>query len=159
MMRLIKIKALSLGLILLCFFPAISLAKEQTNAISDRERLIRLETKLEEGLRAIHHRIDALEKRIDALDKRIDALDKRIDGVDKRIDGLQDLIYVLLSAIFAQTVGIVGFVLWDRRSTLSPVVHKQKELEEQADRIEKALKEMAKADENLAKALKTAGLL
>lgn len=156
---MIKIKALSVGLILFCIYPTLSLAKEQTNTITDRERLIRLETKLEEGLKAVHHRIDALEKRIDALEKRIDGLDKRIDGLDKRIDGLQNLIYVLLSAMFAQTVGIVGFVLWDRRSTLSPVVHKQKELEEQADRIEKALKEMAKADENLAKALKTAGLL
>ena len=139
----------------------------------DRDRLIRLETKVEEGLKAVDQRIDGLDKRIDGLDKRIDGLDKRIDGLDKRIDGLdkridgldkridglQNLMEILIGAIFAQTIGIVGFVLWDRRTALSPAVKKNKEIEEKEERIERALKELAKKDKNVEEAMKIAGLL
>jgi len=43
------------------------------------------------------------------------------------VDGLQGLMYVVIGAIVAQTLAVVGFSLWDRRTTLSPVVNKTKE--------------------------------
>jgi len=141
-------------------------AKEVPYTFEDKERLVRLETKVEEGFKAVNQRIDSLDKRIDALDKRIDSLDKRIDGLDKRIDGLdkridglQGLMYVLLGAIFAQTVGVVGFVLWDRRTALAPAIKKSKELEEKEELLEKALKEYAKQEPRLAEILKSMGLM
>jgi chaperonin cofactor prefoldin len=130
-------------------------AKEVPYTLEDRDRLIRVE----EGLKAVNQRIDGLDKRIDALDKRIDALDKRIDSLDKRIDGLQGLMYVVIGAVIAQTIGIVGFVLWDRRSALAPAIRKNKELEEREDTIEKVLKEYAKQEPRLAEILKSAKLL
>jgi hypothetical protein len=87
----------------------------------DRDRLIRLETRVDEGLR----------------------------GVNQRIDSLENLMYVLISAIFIQTVGVVGFVLWDRRTALAPVVSKNRELEAREERMEQALKEMARHDKRL----------
>ncbi len=123
-------------------------AKEVPYTLEDRDRLIRVE----EGLKAVNQRIDGL-------DKRIDALDKRIDSLDKRIDGLQGLMYVVIGAVIAQTIGIVGFVLWDRRSALAPAIRKNKELEEREDTIEKVLKEYAKQEPRLAEILKSAKLL
>lgn len=101
-------------------------AKEVPFTLEDRDRLIRLETK--------------------------------VNGLDKRIDGLQGLIHILIGAVIAQTIGIVGFVLWDRRSALAPAIRKNKELEEREEKIERALKEAATKDPNLAEALKRVGL-
>lgn len=119
--------------------------KEVPYTPDDRDRLIRLETKVDEGLRAVNQRIDSIEK--------------RIDSVEKQIESLQQLIYVLIGAVMAQTIGVIGFVLWDRRTAVSPVVRKSRELEDREDRIEKALRELAKEDEKVARALKTATLL
>jgi tetrahydromethanopterin S-methyltransferase subunit G len=113
-------------------------AKEVPYTLEDRDRLIRVE----EGLKAVNQRIDGLEK-----------------SVNQRIDGLQNLIYVLIGAVIAQTIGIVGFTLWDRRSALAPAIRKNKEIEEREEKIEKALKEVAQKDPNVAEALKHVGLL
>lgn len=125
----------------------------------DRDRLIRVETKLEEGLKAVNQRIDALDKRIDALDKRIDALDKRIDALDKRIDGLQSIVLGGFGVLFSGMMALIGFVLWDRRTALQPAIRKNKELEEKEERLERALKEYAMHDPKLAQILRSVGLL
>ena len=104
----------------------IGVARDIPYTLEDRERLIRVETKLEESYKVLH--------------SRIDAVDKRIDAVDKRIDDVKGLLYVLIAAIFAQTVGVVGFVVWDRRTALSPAINKTKEIEEKRDRRKKRLK-------------------
>ncbi|MDI6864587.1 hypothetical protein [Thermodesulfovibrio yellowstonii] len=65
---------------------SVSFAKEIPFTQEDRERLIRVE----EGLKAVNQRIDSL---------------------DKRIDDLKNLMYILISVIFAQTIGVVGFVI------------------------------------------------
>jgi len=124
---------LSLFLILLLSTP-IYASKEIPFTVDDRDRLIRIE----EGLKAVN---------------------QRIDSVEKRIDGLQGLMQVLIGAVIAQTIAVVGFVLWDRRTALSPAIRKNKELEEREDKIEKALREFAQKEPRLAEILKNYGLL
>ncbi|MEW6482839.1 MAG: prefoldin domain-containing protein, partial [bacterium] len=91
---------------------------------------------IEEIRKIVKEEIQHVDKRIDSLDKRIDDLRQEMNT---RIDSLQNLLYVILAGIF----GLVGFVLWDRRSALAPAVRKAKELEEREERIERALKEYA----------------
>jgi len=67
-----------------------------------------------------------------------------------------------LGALFTVIVGIIaliGFILWDRRTALSPVAKKTKELEDKSDKIEKVLKDLAKRNPEIEEALKRAGLL
>jgi tetrahydromethanopterin S-methyltransferase subunit G len=127
-----------LSLCIIAGYVGTGTAKEIQYSLEDRERLTRLEVKVEEGLKAVN---------------------QRIDGLDKRIDGLQGLMYVVIGAVIAQTIGIVGFVLWDRRSALAPAIRKNRELEEREETIEKILKEYAKQEPRLAEILKSAKLL
>lgn len=53
------------------FFAQVTFSKEVPFTLEDKERLIRIETKLQE------------------MDKRFEQIDKRIDQLDKRIDQLQ----------------------------------------------------------------------
>ena len=101
-------------------------AREVPYTQEDRDRLIRVETKVEEGLKAVNQRIDAL----------------------------QDLIYILIGAIFAQTVVVMGFVLWDRRTALAPAVRKTKELEEELAATAKKTKELEEREYMLEKAIR-----
>lgn len=127
-------------------FPSFS--KEVPFTQEDRERLIKLETKLDEGFKTINQRIDDI-------NKRIDDTNRRIDDTNKRIDDLRDLIYVVLGGMIA----LIGFVIWDRRTALAPVVKKYRELDERSEKIEHALKELAKRDPKVEEVLRHVGLL
>jgi cytochrome b subunit of formate dehydrogenase len=107
-------------------------AKEVPFTLEDRDRLIRLE----EGQKA---------------------LNQRIDEQSKRIDDLKDLIYIVIGAIIAQTIGVVGFVIWDRRTAITPVTKITKEIEEKEERVEKILREYARREPRLAEILKEVG--
>ena len=109
-------------------------AKEISYTQDDRDRLIRME----EAIKGVNYRIDSLEK---------------------RMENIENLMYILISAIFAQIIGVVGFVLWDRRTALSPTIAKNKELEEKTHMLEQALKEMAHNDKKISDALRKVGIL
>lgn len=75
----------------------------------DRDRLIRVETKL-----------DAMEKRVD---QRFEQMDKRFDNIQTQIAQINQYILALLGSIFI----LVGFVWWDRRTTINQVKLEMKE--------------------------------
>ena len=120
-------------------------AEEVPYTLEDRDRLIRVETILQEFKESV--------------DKRIESVDKRIDGVDKRIERLETVMMGGFGLLFTSMIGLVGFVLWDRRTALAPAIRKSRELEEREERIERALRELAQQDPRVAEALKHAGLL
>ena len=104
----------------------------------DRDRLIRLETKLEE-----------LEKRM-------------VEGqnsLQRQLDDVKTFMLWGFGILFGGMGILIGFVIWDRRTALSPVIRSNRELEIREEKIERALKELAAKDHNVAEALKHAGLL
>src|SRR5712692_2024539 len=113
-------------------------AEEVPYTLEDRDRLIRVETILQEFKESV---------------------DKRIESVDKRIERLETVMMGGFGLLFTSMIGLVGFVLWDRRTALAPAIRKSRELEEREERIERALRELAQQDPRVAEALKHAGLL
>jgi tetrahydromethanopterin S-methyltransferase subunit G len=81
---------------------------------ADRERLLRVEVKLEE-----------LEKRMDtkfeAVNGKFEAVNGRFEQLEKRLDFTNNLIIALLVAI----MGMTTFIWWDRKTTLEPVEKRQ----------------------------------
>jgi len=131
-MRKFKFFVISLFFLFIMSFSSFS--KEVPFTQEDRERLIKLETKVDEGFKTIN---------------------QRIDDTNKRIDDLRDLIYVVLGGMIA----LIGFVIWDRRTALAPVVKKYRELDERSEKIEQALKELAKRDPKVEEVLRHVGLI
>jgi tetrahydromethanopterin S-methyltransferase subunit G len=117
------------------------LAEEVPYTLEDRDRLIRVETKIEQ------------------IDKRFDQIDRRFEQVERRIERLETVMMWGFGLLFTTMIGLVGFVLWDRRSALSPAIRKNKELEEREDKIEKVLKEYAYKEPRLAEILRNLGLM
>ncbi|MBI5327005.1 MAG: hypothetical protein HZB80_01755 [Deltaproteobacteria bacterium] len=137
-----KVKLFIMSIVLSLFLPvASSYAKDMPFTQEDRDRLIRLEVK-----------VDQMEKRFD----------QRFEQIDKRLERLESVMTWGFGLLFTSMIGLVGFVLWDRRAALAPAIRKNKELkelEEREEKLERALKEIALKDPNVYEALKHVGIL
>ncbi|MBF0591373.1 MAG: hypothetical protein HQL02_04725 [Nitrospirae bacterium] len=116
---------------------------------ADRDRMIRMEdrmTRMEDRMSHLEERIIRVEEGLKAVNQRIDAVNQRLDdnikAINQKFDYLIGLIYVMLSGMFV----LVGFILWDRRTTLAPVVRTTREIEARTERLELVLREKAAKD-------------
>lgn len=98
-------------------FTGTSMAGDLTG--NDREVIITKLVRVEERITALEQRITDLERKFD---QRFTGLERKFD---QRFQSLENLIYVLLAGI----MGLIGFVLWDRRSTIAPVQRSYHDLE------------------------------
>jgi hypothetical protein len=148
------------GIIVYLFFiSANATAIEVAPRITDRE-IIEALTELKAGQKAIQQQIADLK---DSTNKQItdlkDSTNKQIADTNRRIDELKDFMFWGFGILFAGMFTLIGFVLWDRRTALSPAIKKNKELEERDDKIEKALKEYAHKEPRLAEILRNVGIM
>lgn len=126
--------------------------------LADRDRLIKLEVKVEEMDKKN-------EAKFDALQKQIDILQKQLDEQQKQINRVQDEIHWVIGLI----IGLFVFILWDRRTYLRPLEKKvmsiEREIEytkEDRNKLQQliaSLKELSKTDEKVAAVLKQFNLL
>ncbi|MEW6605825.1 MAG: hypothetical protein AB1414_00040 [bacterium] len=107
---------------------------------------------IEEIRKIVKEEVQALREE---MQKEFGYVNKRIDDVNKRIDDVRNLLYVMLAGIFT----LVGFIIWDRRTAISPAVKKINELEEKEEKISRALKEFALREPRLAESLRYAGVM
>jgi tetrahydromethanopterin S-methyltransferase subunit G len=137
-----KLKIISIITIITLFLPDISFSetKEVPFTLADRDRILRLE----ENIKRLDEKIDT----------KFDAQNAKFESIQKQISNINILMYFVLGAIFS----LVGFVLWDRRSTLRPVERKNREIENKNSKIIKILEERAKTDEKLREILKNVAI-
>lgn len=139
------VKRIGCGLLLWMAFLGRAQAKEVPYTLEDRDRLIRVETSLKEFKEAV--------------DQRFESIERRYEGIERRIERLESVMMWGFGLLFTSMLALMGFVLWDRRSALAPAIRKNREIEERENRVETALREIARKDANVAQALKQVGLL
>ena len=96
----------------------------------DRDRLISLDVRVEQGQKSLQN----------------------------QINNLQTFLLWGFGILFGGMGVLIGFVIWDRRTALEPVARKSRELEEKEEKVVKALKEYSKFEPKLAEVLKTLNL-
>lgn len=103
------------------------------------------------------------------MDVRFTAVDQRFENIDRRLDFIENLMLVLIAGIF----GLIGFIVWDRYSTLRPMDMRLRRIEEDLEhdlelkspegsrvtRMIHALRELAKEDKKVEAVLKSFSLL
>lgn len=135
----------------ICFISKVY-AEDISFTQKDRDRLIKLEVKmatLEEGQKSLQRQIDDFKE----------STQKQFENVQKQFDRLYTLILWGFGILFGGMGLLMSIVIWDRKTTLSPVVKQVRELEYREEKIERVFKELASKDNNVAEALKHAGLL
>jgi len=161
---------------LLLVAPPLANAVEVAPRISDRE-IIESLTELKAGQKALEARMDqrfeAIDQRFEAfqqqIDQRFEAVHRRFETVDQQLDKIWALMLVMIAGIF----GLIGYIVWDRKTALRPVeqrimaleaeFHRDLEIQHEdgsrLTRLVKVLREMAKSDEKLANVLRSFSLL
>jgi len=136
-----------------------------------------LEEKMDLRFNAMQEQIDqrftAVDQRFTAVDQRFTALqeqmDQRFEAADRRLDFMQQLMLVTIAGIF----GLIGFIIWDRYSTLRPMDTRLRRLEENLEhdlelqspegskltRMIHILRELAKEDKKVEAILRSFSLL
>ena len=121
----------------------------QNKAVSftqdDRNMLIRVD-----------ERINSLEDKINLLE---DKIDYKFDALQIQINDIKSFMFwgfgILFGVTITSTIGLVGFILWDRRSIERKVI----ESEENNQKIFHIFKQQAKEDKKLAEILKLTGII
>ncbi len=123
---------------LLVFLGSWAFGEEVPYTLEDRDRLIRVEAMLREFRESV---------------------DRRFGEVDRRFGEMMTFMGIL-AGVFGGLVAVtVGFAVWDRRTALAPALRRSGELEEREERVERALRELAREDSRVEEILRRVGLL
>lgn len=125
------------------FPPTISMAVKVAPRISDREIVERL-TRLEEGQKSLNRRVDDLRteinQRFEAMESKMDQrfaameskMDQRFAAMETQNNRIWNLMLVIIAGIMgliAAIVGLIGYIMWDRKTTLHPLEQRFSSLE------------------------------
>ena len=148
--------------------------------ISDRE-IIESLAEIKAGQKALEDKMDvrfsAMQEQMDTrftamqkqMDHRFASIDQRFASIDQRFEFLQQLMLVMIAGVF----GLIGFIVWDRYTTLRPMNERLRRIEEDLEndlelsapdgsrliRMMHALRELAKEDKKLESVLRSFSLL
>lgn len=135
-------------IVLITFFSLIIfsvLAQDNNTPVSftlgDRDRLMRNE----QNIISLQKKMNT---RFESVDIRFESIDKRFDNQQKQLDNIFTLMLFLLGGI----MGLIGFVIYDRRTAIKPVQREQ-------ETILKVLKEYSEKHTDLNEILKKAGIV
>ena len=107
------------------------------------------------------------------MNARFDAVNTRFESQQKQIDYIGSLMVAMLVSMFTLFGGLIGFIVWDRRTVVRPLerrvalMHAEFEEERririselpQTLKIIEVLKNVAKTDSRIAEALRGVNLL
>lgn len=134
--------------------------------LEDRDRLIKLEERLKstnERIAATNERIDASNDRIGATNERIASLERQMnvkfEAQQKQIDDLKTMFTWGFSILITIMLFILGYMIWDRRTAVTPLRENQYQQKIEIEKIKTALKEMGESDKKIAEILNRASLL
>ena len=152
---------LCLGMYLFIFYaPTLSYAVENSPRITDRE-IIESLIRLEEGVKANREMIIALRTEMGSLRTEMGSLRTEIySGIKSLRDEVLGFLKWGFGLLFTGMLILVGFILWDRRSTLKPIKDDLDKLERRkVDRLLEAMRKLSEEDSRVAQALRSVGLL
>ncbi|HOJ28178.1 MAG TPA: hypothetical protein PL059_03825, partial [Spirochaetota bacterium] len=123
-------------LILIIFFAGSTYAKDVPYTLDDRDRIIRVEVKINE------------------MDKRFEQIDKRFEQIDKRFDQIITFLWILTAIFITITSATLGFAFWDRKTVLKPIEEKVISNEKKIDSALAAFRKLATVDKKVYAILK-----
>jgi hypothetical protein len=116
--------------------------------LADKERIIRVEERM-------NAKFEAIDARFNAIDARFDAIDSKFLSLESRFALLEKLIFLMIATV----LGFVGFVLWDRKAGFKPFEAKDMELDAKYKTLLDIMKDLAKTNKEVETTLRLRNLL
>ena len=171
-MRL-KFKILYVIILFQLVIPGALLALEPAPDITDREVVEKL-SKIEAGQQSLNHRISDLRSEMKSGQEALRSeMKSGQEALSKRLDDSNNTMLVLFGSIITLIVALFGYIAWDRRTMMKPVLERVERIEHDVaqsldlsntdgsklSRVINAMRELAKTDEQLATILRSFSLL
>ncbi|MBC8432166.1 MAG: hypothetical protein H8D96_09610 [Desulfobacterales bacterium] len=150
-----------LGLYVFIFYaPTLGYTVENSQRITDRE-IIESLIRLEEGVKTNKEMIMALRTEMGSLRTEMGSLRTEIySGIRSLRGEVLGFLKWGFGLLFTGMLILVGFIIWDRRSTLKPVKDDLDKLERRkVDRLLEAMRKLSEEDSQVAQVLRSVGLL
>jgi len=164
--QILKMKKIALIFMVLLVGKSAFSQREIPFTQEDRDRLIRTEIKLEELIKRSEIQYQSIQTQCESIDKRFEGVDKQFEGVDKRFETIENQIndvktflYWGFGILFSFMAFLMGFIIWDRRTTLAPVKKEVEQLNLEDKKIKDSLIEFSQHQPKLREILKKAGVL
>ena len=136
----------------------VSLGSFQAVLAAEREGLSISEREIIEGLTRLEGGQKGLRNQISGIQNQINGTQNQINGLQNRINGLRNVILGGFGVVFAGIFPLIGFVIWDRRSAISPVINRTRKIEERQLLLLRAMKEYGLKEPKMSEVLKSLGL-
>ena len=109
------------------------------------QRFADMQANIDQRFAAVDQRFTSIDQRFAAIDQRFTTIDQRftdmqtsIDqrfaAVDQRLEALEEMLYfigTLIVTLIVGVFGLIGFIIWDRRSFVVPFEHRLQQVEYQ----------------------------
>ena len=102
------------------------------------ERFAAIDQRFADMQANIDQRFAAVDQRFTSIDQRFAdmqaSIDQRFAAVDQRLEALEKMLYfigTLIVTLIVGVFGLIGFIIWDRRSFVVPFEHRLQQVEHQ----------------------------
>jgi len=169
----LKLKILVVIILSLITIPGVLSALESAPDITDREIVEKL-AKLEAGQQSLNHRISDLRSEMKSGQEALRSeMKSGQEALAKRLDDSNNTMLVLFGSLITLIVALFGYIAWDRRTMMKPVLERIERIEQDITqsidssntdasklrRLIDAMRELARTDEQLATILRSFSLL
>ena len=119
--------------------------REVSYTLDDRDRVIRVEAKME-----------VLETKMESLETKMDI---RFDNQQSQLNDIKTLFYWGFGILITLFIFMFGYIIWDRRTAMKPAMDKAEGAEDKSKSLIFVLREYARKKPELAEIMKVHGLL
>jgi len=140
-------------------FPVFAQVNSDNFTSADRKVLTDLQVKVGRLEDNLDENQKQTQLQFDSVQRQFDNVQRQFDNVDKSLDNLQTFLCWGFGILISYMGFLLGFVLWDRRTTLAPVIRETEELKNQEKKIIDVLRAYSEKAPELRELLKNAGIL
>ncbi len=130
--------------LLIVGLPLIAQRQEAPYTFADHDRLIQVEANVN-GMR-------------NEMDAKFETLLQQFDNIEKRLDDIQTLLYWGFGILFSLMIFMLGFIIWDRRTTLAPVKLDLQVLKQENEMMKEIFRKQSESYPQLREILRNAGI-
>ena len=130
--------------LLIVGLPLIAQQQEAPYTFADHDRLIQVEAN-----------VNGMSNEMDA---KFETLLQQFDNIEKRLDDIQTLLYWGFGILFSLMIFMLGFIIWDRRTTLAPVKLDLQVLKQENEMMKEIFRKQSESQPQLREILRNAGI-
>lgn len=124
--------------------------------LADRERMIRIEARMDAIEVKIGAKMESLKSEMNGLESKMNV---KFESIQIQINQLSTMFFWGFGILIILFVFMMGYMIWDRRTALQPALDKATASDTKSTTLVLALREYAKKHADLAEILKSHGIL